>query len=126
MGGNWNLRSADPAADAAACAGIYRPYVTESWVSFEIDPPDHSEMERRIEDYSASHAWLVAECDGVVQGYAYGSPHRSRAAYASSCDVAIYLAEDVRRKGLGRALYGALLPALNDLPADAGRIMRRG
>ena len=126
MGANWNLRPADPGADAAACAEIYRPYVTESWVSFEIDPPDRSEMERRIGDYSASHAWLVSECDGVVQGYAYGSPHRSRAAYASSCDVAIYLAEDVRRKGLGRALYGALLPALNDLPADAGRIMRRG
>ena len=48
-------------------------------------------MARRIAAYSASHAWLVAVVDGVVVGYAYGSPHRERAAYASSCDVAVYV-----------------------------------
>jgi phosphinothricin acetyltransferase len=54
----------------------------------------------------------VAEHDGRVTGYAYGSPHRSRAAYASSCDVAVYVDPAFARRGIGRALYGALLPRL--------------
>lgn len=100
------------AADSAACAEIYRPHVTDGWVSFEIDPPDAAEMARRIAEYGASHAWLVAEAGGAVLGYAYGSPHRSRAAYASSCDVAVYVAATATRGGVGRALYGQLLPQL--------------
>ena len=69
-------------------------------------------MAQRIADYGASHAWLVAESGGKVAGYAYGSPHRTRAAYASSCDVAVYVDPAHARQGIGRALYGALLPAL--------------
>jgi len=52
--------------------------------------------------------------DGAVAGYAYGSPHRTRAAYASSCDVAVYVDPAHSRQGLGRALYAELLPMLAD------------
>jgi phosphinothricin acetyltransferase len=69
-------------------------------------------MARRIADYGASHGWLVAELDGRVAGYAYASPHRTRAAYASSCDVAVYVDPAYARRGIGRALYGVLLPLL--------------
>ncbi|MCP1468813.1 phosphinothricin acetyltransferase [Sphingobium sp. OAS761] len=101
------------AADAAACAAIYAPFVTDGWTSFETDPPSADDMARRIADYGASHGWLVAElADGIVLGYAYGSPHRSRAAYATSADVAVYVAPTAARQGVGRALYDALLPML--------------
>lgn len=86
----------------------------ESGISFELEPPDEAEMARRIAAYSASHAWLVAGCDGKVAGYAYGSPHRERAAYASSCDVAVYVDPAHARQGIGRALYARLLPALGE------------
>jgi len=69
-------------------------------------------MAGRIAKYAASHAWLVAEAGGRVAGYAYGSPHRERAAYASSCDVAIYVDPARARRGIGRALYDELLPRL--------------
>ena len=69
-------------------------------------------MATRIADCGASHGWLVAERDGEVAGYAYGSPHRTRAAYASSCDVAVYVDPAHPRQGIGRALYSALLPLL--------------
>ncbi|MEA3390833.1 arsinothricin resistance N-acetyltransferase ArsN1 family B [Sphingobium sp. CCH11-B1] len=106
------VRRAD-AADAAACAAIYAPFVTDSWVSFETDPPDPAEMARRIADHGASHGWLVAlEPDGAIVGYAYGSPHRARAAYATSADVAIYVDPAFARRGVGVALYAALLPML--------------
>jgi L-amino acid N-acyltransferase YncA len=69
-------------------------------------------MRRRLAAYSQSHAWLVAEIDGVVAGYAHGSPHRERAAYASSCDVAVYVDPAHARQGIGRALYAELLSRL--------------
>ena len=69
-------------------------------------------MARRIGERGRSHAWLVAEVDGTLAGYAYGSPHRTRAAYASSCDVAVYVDPGHARQGLGRALYGELLALL--------------
>lgn len=100
------------ADDAARCAEIYAPFVTDSWVSFELTAPDSAEMAGRIASYGASHAWLVAEIDGRVGGYAYGSPHRAREAYRTSCDVAVYVDPAYARLGLGRALYGALLPVL--------------
>jgi L-amino acid N-acyltransferase YncA len=86
--------------------------VTDNWVSFELEPPTAEEMASRIADYGASHAWLVAEIEGAVAGYAYGSPHRTRAAYASSCDVAVYVDPTHSRQGIGRALYAELLPLL--------------
>ena len=113
------IRPATP-ADAARCAEIYRPFVTETWVSFELEPPDTPEMARRIADYGHSHGWLVAELSGVVAGYAYGSPHRSREAYQTSCDVAVYVDPTHARKGIGRALYRDLLPLLKARGFHAG------
>jgi L-amino acid N-acyltransferase YncA len=98
--------------DGAACAAIYAPFVAETWVSFEVVPPDAAEMAVRIYKYEKSHAWLIAEFNGAVAGYAYGSPHRVREAYGTSCDVAVYVDPAFARRGVGRALYKALLPAL--------------
>lgn len=108
------IREAVPNKDAAACAAIYRPFVLDGWISFELDPPDRAEMARRMAEYGASHLWLVAESAGSVVGYAYGSPHRTRAAYASSCDVAVYVDPAHSRQGIGRRLYEALLPGLSE------------
>ena len=129
------IRAAEAARDAAACAAIYAPFVHESWTSFETEAPDITEMARRIGEYGSSHAWLVAESDGELLGYAYGSPHRSRAAYASSCDVAVYIAPGFARQGVGRALYAALFPVLAEnyhaafagiaLPNDASIALHR-
>lgn len=106
------IRPADPSRDAQACAAIYAPWVRDTCVSFETAVPTVTDMAGRIERYSGSHAWLVAEIDGAVVGYAYASPHRERAAYASSCDVAIYVDARFGRQGVGRALYGRLLDTL--------------
>jgi phosphinothricin acetyltransferase len=86
--------------------------VSETCISFELEPPPPDDMAQRIAKYGASHAWLVAEVAGRVAGYAYGSPHRERAAYSSSCDVAVYVDPAHSRQGIGRALYAALLPML--------------
>jgi L-amino acid N-acyltransferase YncA len=99
-------------ADASRCAEIYAPYVSDHWVSFELDPPDTAEMVRRIASYDKSHGWLVAEVEGRIAGYAYGCPHRTRQAYSTSADVAIYVDAAYARNGIGRQLYEALFALL--------------
>ncbi|MCL1870809.1 MAG: N-acetyltransferase family protein [Promicromonosporaceae bacterium] len=108
-----HLDPAGLASDAAACAAVYAPYVTGTATSFEDAPPSAAELAHRIEAYAARHAWLLAEQDGAVLGYAYGSPYRPRPAYRWTTEVSVYLAVDApRRTGLGRALYAALLERL--------------
>jgi phosphinothricin acetyltransferase len=68
--------------DASALAEIYAPAVTERATSFELVPPTPDEMARRVAAVHPHFPWLVAERDGPVIGYAYGSRHRERAAYA--------------------------------------------
>jgi len=111
MGGTAVLRIARP-GDAAEIAAIYAPYVRDTVISFEINPPDTHEMLRRITSTLATHPWLVAERDGRVVGYACASPHRAREAYRWSCDVAVYLSPDAQGKGLGSRLYTELLRML--------------
>jgi phosphinothricin acetyltransferase len=67
-----------------------------------------------MERYIASYPWLVADDDGELAGYAYGSQHRTRAAYRWAADVTAYVAPSHQRRGVGRALYGALLALLRD------------
>jgi L-amino acid N-acyltransferase YncA len=107
-----SVRDADPARDAAACAAIYAPYVSESVASFEAEPPTEQELAARI---AAAHVWLVAEQGGVTIGYAYGSMHRERAAYRWAADVAVYIDAMYHRLGVGRALYEQLFPRLREL-----------
>jgi L-amino acid N-acyltransferase YncA len=100
------------ADDARACRKIYAPFVTDSWVSFETVTPDIPEMAGRIATYGNSHGWLIAEVDGIVAGYAYGSPHRPREAYQTSCDVAVYVDPAFARMGVATALYRQLFPMM--------------
>ncbi len=107
------MRDATP-ADAAACAAIYAPYVTETAISFETVPPGAEEMADRIAAAQRRHAWLVFEHEERVVGFAYGGPFNPRAAYRWSCEVSVYLELDRRRTGAGRALYSALFARLAD------------
>jgi phosphinothricin acetyltransferase len=108
------IRDADPARDAAACAAIYAPHVEGSPVSFEEQAPDAAEMARRIERYGTSHAWLVAEREGQVAGYAYATAFNERPAYRWSASVSVYVAGQARGSGVGRALYEALFARLRE------------
>jgi phosphinothricin acetyltransferase len=98
--------------DAEAIAGIYRPFVERTTISFETEPPTREEMEHRISETMTSHPWLVCEVGGQVAGYAYATRHRARAAYQWSVDTSVYVDEKHWRLGIGRGLYASLLPIL--------------
>jgi phosphinothricin acetyltransferase len=98
--------------DAQACAAVYAPYVLDTPVSFETEPPTPAQMAERIATARQKHAWVVLEDDGRVVGYAYGSRHQTRDAYRWACEVSIYIEPGRRRTGGGRALYEALFERL--------------
>jgi L-amino acid N-acyltransferase YncA len=98
--------------DAAACAAIYEPYVRETAITFETEPPSTTEIAQRIERAVVDYTWLVLEHEGRIVGYAYGGRFAARPAYRWACEVSVYLELGRRRTGGGRALYEALFARL--------------
>lgn len=108
------VRLADPDRDAEAVAAIYRPAVESSVASFEEVPPDAGEMATRMRRTLDRTPWLVA-VDGSSDapiGYAYAGTHHERAGYRWSVNISAYIADGFRGRGIGRLLYGELLPTL--------------
>lgn len=100
------------AEDAPAMLAIYRPFVERTAVSFETEVPTLDEFVERIHARQRDHEWLAAELDGQVVGYAYGSKHRGRGAYRTTCEVSAYVSESARGRGVARALYERLFARL--------------
>ena len=101
-------------ADAPAMLEIYRPYVVGSIISFEQEVPSIKEYTARVGKYLAGWGGVVAEAKGQLLGYAYGSPHREKAAYKWSVETTVYVAQHAQRRGIGRKLYSTLIPMLAD------------
>jgi phosphinothricin acetyltransferase len=111
------IRDADPNRDAAACAAIYAPYVTDSAVSLELVAPSAEEFATRMRTIVGTHPFLVAVTDagddaGAIAGFAYAAPHHERAGYRWCADVTVYIDPLHHRRGVGRQLYEALLELL--------------
>lgn len=98
--------------DAEVLATVYSPFVEQTAISFETNPPGRDEMRRRIVETTAAYPWLVCEVEGEVVGYAYATQHRARAAYRWSVDTSAYIGAAHHRRGIGRGLYASLFDVL--------------
>jgi phosphinothricin acetyltransferase len=98
--------------DAQALLEIYRPFVTDSAVSFELEPPTVEGFAARIASAQSQWAWLVAERGGALAGYAYASAFRTRAAYRFTVETSAYVHPGHRGQGVARALYRRLFEVL--------------
>lgn len=87
---------------------IYKYYVEETNVSFEIEPPSVEEFTERFESIIPKYPYLVAEIDGEILGYSYANTFKARLAYRWCVETTIYLDKNASGRGLGRALYTAL------------------
>ena len=109
---NVIVRSAS-AADAASIARIYNHYIQNTVITFEDEPVSVQAMATRVAEVQAlSLPWLVAEVDHKVIGYAYANKWKVRSAYRYSAETTIYLEQGYEGRGIGTALYSALLPML--------------
>jgi phosphinothricin acetyltransferase len=99
--------------DAEAVAAIYAPIVRATTISFEWDPPSVEDFRTRIARTLTRHPWLVAlDAAGMVAGYTYASSHRDPPSYQWSVNTSVFIRDDSRGQGVGKALYAALLRQL--------------
>lgn len=104
------LRFAEP-GDAQALLDIYARYI-DTPTTFEYQLPSREEFAQRISSTLERYPYLVAEEEGRAVGYAYAHPERERAAYQWNTELSIYLAPEAVGRGVGTALYSALMELL--------------
>jgi phosphinothricin acetyltransferase len=103
-------------AHLEAIAAIYDHYVGTTAVTFDVQTRTEEGWREWFSafDERGRHRLVVARDAEEVIGYASSAPYRSRAAYAPSVETSVYV--DPRRlgRGVGTALYEALLSELAD------------
>ncbi len=97
-------------ADLAECQAIYAHHVLEGTGTFEETPPPLETIIQRYQDIvSAGWAWLVATDASGILGFAYYTQFRPRSAYRFTAEDSVYVRDDVRGQGVGKALVAALI-----------------
>ena len=104
-----DIRPATP-SDLPEIQSIYAHHVLHGAGTFEEVPPSVEEMQQRFETI-VGHGWsyLAASDATGVLGYGYYSQYRPRSAYRFTAEDSIYVREDVRGQGVGKALVTRLL-----------------
>ena len=111
-----NIRHATP-ADVPAITAIYNHAILNTIASFWYEPRPEEELAREVAaSDEATYPWLVAERDGPggqrVVGTAWSKRWNPRTAYDITCEVSVYIADDAKGQGVGRALYTDLFARL--------------
>ena len=97
-------------ADIPEMQAIYAHHVLTGTGTFDEEPPSVEEMAdkfHKVVDHGWS--WLVAADATGVLGYAYYTQFRDRSAYRYCVEDSIYVRDDVRGQGVGKALVAALI-----------------
>ena len=105
-------------SDLEAITRIYNHYVTASHVTFDTEP---FSVEQRTPwfaqfDGARYQCWVAEHTTGTAKlaGYACSLPLKAKPAYGTSVEVSIYLDQAAGGRGVGTALYRALLAGLAD------------
>lgn len=102
------------ARDLNRLVEIYNHYITETHSTFDTQPFAVGARAQWFTRFSETGPYrlFVAEIDGGVAGYASSLPFKTRPAYSTSVETAIYLDPAHTGNGLGKRLYGHLLEEL--------------
>ena len=104
------IRPLDPERDAEAIAAVYRPYVTDTDISFEEEAPTAADMASRLARFTRRvPGFVMVAPDGRLAGYCYTRPWKSFAGYRDTLETTVYVALGFERRGVGRALMERLI-----------------
>jgi L-amino acid N-acyltransferase YncA len=96
--------------DVPDLQAIYAHHVLHGTGTFEEEPPPVEEMAARFHEVvGRGFVWLVAVDATGVLGFGYYAPFRERSAYRFTVEDSIYVREDVRGQGVGKALVARLI-----------------
>ena len=97
-------------ADIPAIHAIYAHHVLHGTGTFDEEPPSVADMTDKLRHVLADRgAWLVATDDTGILGYGYYTQFRDRSAYRFCVEDSIYVRDDVRGQGVGKALVAQLI-----------------
>jgi len=97
-------------SDIPVIRDIYAESVRNGVATYELVPPDLSEMELRFAAITEKgYPFIVVEEASEIAGYAYASAFRTRAAYRFIVEDSIYLSPAFRGRGHGRRLLERLV-----------------
>ncbi len=97
-------------ADLPAIQAIYAHHVLNGTGTFEEEPPALDEITARFRKIvDRGFVWLVAADETGILGYGYYGPFRERSAYRFTVEDSIYVRDDVRGQGVGKALVARLI-----------------
>ena len=125
-------------ADLPALTAIYNHFVEHTIVTFDVEPFTVDQRRDWFDQYDVAGPYrlLVGELDGAVAGYATSGRFRVKPGYATSVETTVYCDPSATGRGLGAALYTALLDVLGHeevhrayagvaLPNDASEALHR-
>ena len=96
--------------DLEAIRAILNREIAEGVAHFGLEPQSGEELRAGFDRDSAVYPWFVAERDGSVVGFARAGPWQRRGGYEWATAIAVYVEPSAQGRGVGRALYDALLP----------------
>lgn len=108
---NYRIRPVQ-VGDAPQIADIYKYYVDNTAITFDMEAPDAVQTAQQIEECTKKYPWLVCEADGHIVGYAYVHQYRTKEAFDWAVECTVYVKNGRQREGIGTALYKALFAIL--------------
>lgn len=105
--------------DGEQVADVYNYYIQQTHHTFETDPLEAEEMQKRISVVTQKYPFLVAEDEGQILGYAYATQFKLRQAYEYASEVSIYVRNAAKQKGIGTQLYMKLFDELSETDIHA-------
>lgn len=97
-------------SDLPELTDIYNYEVLNGTATFDVNPKEANERREWLNSHNRdNHPLIVAEVDGHTAGYASLSQYREKEAYAATVELSVYIGPDYRRRGIARALIGAIL-----------------
>jgi L-amino acid N-acyltransferase YncA len=111
--------------DLPAIAAIYAAAADGTPATFDLEGPPLAWWEATLDacDATAGHVLIVAVRGEEVVGYAKSGVFKEKAAYVTTCETSVYVADGHRGEGMGDALYRDLLARLD---ASAARLAVAG
>jgi L-amino acid N-acyltransferase YncA len=93
---------------------IYNREIESGTSTFDMSPRSLQDQVEWVAEHSGAHPAVVALVtdqtgDEVVVGFGSLSPYRPRAAYSTTVEDSVYVAEGAQRLGIGRAILEELL-----------------
>ncbi|HYE63200.1 MAG TPA: GNAT family N-acetyltransferase [Phycisphaerales bacterium] len=95
--------------DVAPANALTNHYIQHTAIHFATQPATDAEFRDGWLSTREKFPWFAAEVAGKFAGYAKAYTWRTRAAYDRTAEVGLYVHPDFHRRGVGRALYAALI-----------------